>query len=103
MQAIHDEQTWQMFLAERAFLKAIGGGCNEAAAVDTAVDEEKMTVRARYAADGTHMKEISVSGTRCGDRMKDRQMAVDLGCRAAQKLQSGKVYLIGALDRGIQD
>ena len=96
MQTIHDEQTWQMFLAERAFLKAIGGGCNEAAAVDTAVDEEKMTVRARYAADGAHMKEISVSGTRYGDRMKDRQMAVDLGCRAAQKLQSGKVYLIGA-------
>lgn len=96
MQAIHDEQTWQMFLAERAFLKAIGGGCNEAAAVDTAVDEEKMTVKARYAADGAHMKEISVSGTRYGDRMKDRQMAVDLGCRAAQKLQSGKVYLIGA-------
>ena len=96
MQAIHDEQTWQMFLAERAFLKAIGGGCNEAAAVDTAVEEEKMTVRARYAADGAHMKEISVSGTRYGDRMKDRQMAVDLGCRAAQKLQSGKVYLIGA-------
>lgn len=96
MQAIHDEQTWQMFLAERAFLKAIGGGCNEAAAVDTAVDEEKMTVRARYAADGAHMKEISVSGTRYGDRMKDRQMAVDLGCRAAQKLQNGKVYLIGA-------
>lgn len=96
MQAIRDEQTWQMFLAERAFLKAIGGGCNEAAAVDTAVDEEKMTVRARYAADGAHMKEISVSGTRYGDRMKDRQMAVDLGCRAAQKLQSGKVYLIGA-------
>ena len=92
MQAIHDEQTWQMFLAERAFLKAIGG----AAAVDTAVDEEKMTVKARYAADGAHMKEISVSGTRYGDRMKDRQMAVDLGCRAAQKLQSGKVYLIGA-------
>ena len=55
-----------------------------------------MTVRARYAADGAHMKEISVSGTRYGDRMKDRQMAVDLGCRAAQKLQSGKVYLIGA-------
>lgn len=96
MKAIHDEDTWQMFLAERAFLKAIGGGCNEAAAVDTAVDEEKMTVRARYAADGAHMKEISVSGTRYGDRMKDRQMAVDLGCRAAQKLQSGKVYLIGA-------
>ena len=96
MQAIHDEQTWQMFLAERAFLKAIGGGCNEAAAVDTAVDEEKMTVRARYAADGAHMKEISVSGTRCGNRMKDRQMAVDLGWRAARKLQSGKVYLVGA-------
>ena len=55
-----------------------------------------MTVRARYAAVGAHMKEISVSGTRYGDRMKYRQMAVDLGCRAAQKLQSGKVYLIGA-------
>lgn len=96
MKAIHDEDTWQMFLTERSFLRAIGGGCNEAAAVDTAVDEEKMTVRARYAADGAHMKEISVSGTRYGDRMKDRQMAVDLGCRAAQKLQSGKVYLIGA-------
>lgn len=96
MQAIHDEQTWQMFLAERAFLKAIGGGCNEAAAVDTAVDKERMTVRARYAGDSMHMKEISVSGIRCGDRLKDRQMAVSLGCQAAEKLQCGKVYLIGA-------
>ena len=96
MQAIHDEQTWQMFLAERAFLKAIGGGCNEAAAVDTRLDEDKMTMRARYAEDGVHMKEIAVSGIRCGDRMKDRQMAISLGCQAAKKLQSGKVYLIGA-------
>lgn len=34
MQAIHDEDTWQMFLTERSFLRAIGGGCNEAAAVE---------------------------------------------------------------------
>jgi len=96
MQAIHDEPTWQMFLAERAFLKAIGGGCNEAAAVDTMMDAGQMTVRARYAKDGTHMKEVSVSGKRCGDRDKDRELAISLGRQTAEKLQSGKVYLIGA-------
>ena len=45
MQAIHDEQTWQMFLAERSFLRAIGGGCNEAAAVDVRMDGQKVSSR----------------------------------------------------------
>ena len=51
MQAIHDEDTWQMFLTERSFLRAIGGGCNEAAAVDVRMDGRKVSVRARYAGD----------------------------------------------------
>lgn len=96
MQAIHDEQTWQMFLAERAFLKAIGGGCNEAAAVDVRMDGQKISVRARYAGDGLHMKEKTVTGTRCGNIEEDRKLAVSLGEQIAARLQSGKVYLIGA-------
>ena len=96
MQAIHDEQTWQMFLAERAFLKAIGGGCNEAAAVDVRMDGQKVSVRARYAGDGLHMKEKTVTGTRCGNIEEDRKLAVSLGEQIAARLQSGKVYLIGA-------
>ena len=96
MQAIHDEQTWQMFLAERAFLKAIGGGCNEAAAVDVRMDGQKISVRARYAGDGLHMKEKTVRGTRCGNIEEDRKLAVSLGEQIAARLQSGKVYLIGA-------
>ena len=96
MQAIHDEQTWQMFLAERAFLKAIGGGCNEAAAVDVRMDGQKISVRARYAGDGLHMKEKTVTGTRCGNIEEDRKLAVSLGEQIAARLQNGKVYLIGA-------
>lgn len=96
MQAIHDEQTWQMFLAERAFLKAIGGGCNEAAAVDVRMDGQKVSVRARYAGDGLHMKEKMVTGTRCGNIEEDRKLAVSLGEQIAARLQNGKVYLIGA-------
>ena len=96
MQAIHDEQTWQMFLAERSFLRAIGGGCNEAAAVDVRMDGQKISVRARYAGDGLHMKEKTVTGTRCGNIEEDRKLAVSLGEQIAARLQSGKVYLIGA-------
>ena len=96
MQAIHDEDTWQMFLVERSFLKAIGGGCNEAAAVDVRMDGMEISVRARYAGDGVHMKEKTVTGTRCGNTEKDRSLAVSLGEQMAEKLQSGKVYLIGA-------
>lgn len=96
MQAIHDEQTWQMFLAERSFLRAIGGGCNEAAAVDVRMDGQKVSVRARYAGDGLHMKEKTVTGTRCGNIEEDRKLAVSLGEQIAARLQSGKVYLIGA-------
>lgn len=96
MQAIHDEDTWQMFLTERSFLRAIGGGCNEAAAVDVRMDGQKISVRARYAGDGLHMKEKTVTGTRCGNIEKDRKLAVSLGEQIAARLQSGKVYLIGA-------
>ena len=92
MQAIHDEDTWQMFLTERSFLRAIGGGCNEAAAVDG----QKVSVRARYAGDGLHMKEKTVTGTRCGNIEEDRKLAVSLGEQIAARLQRGKVYLIGA-------
>lgn len=96
MQAIHDEDTWQMFLTERSFLKAIGGGCNEAAAVDVRMDRQKVYVRARYAGDGIHMKEKTATGTRCGNIEEDRRLAVSLGEQIAAKLQSGSVYLIGA-------
>ena len=96
MQAIHDEDTWQMFLTERSFLRAIGGGCNEAAAVDVRMDGQKVSVRARYAGDGLHMKEKTVAGTRCGNIEEDRKLAVSLGEQIAARLQSGKVYLIGA-------
>ena len=96
MQAIHDEDTWQMFLTERSFLRAIGGGCNEAAAVDVRMDGQKVSVRARYAGDGLHMKEKTVIGTRCGNIEEDRKLAVSLGEQIAARLQSGKVYLIGA-------
>lgn len=96
MQAIHDEDTWQMFLTERSFLRAIGGGCNEAAAVDVRMDGQKVSVRARYAGDGLHMKEKTVTGTRCGNIDEDRKLAVSLGEQIAARLQSGKVYLIGA-------
>lgn len=96
MQAIHDEDTWQMFLTERSFLKAIGGGCNEAAAVDVRMDGQKVFVRARYAGDGIHMKEKTVMGTRCGNIEEDRRLAVSLGEQIAARLQSGSVYLIGA-------
>lgn len=74
MQAIHDEDTWQMFLTERSFLRAIGGGCNEAAAVDVRMDGQKVSVRARYAGDGLHMKEKTVTGTRCGNIEEDRKL-----------------------------
>lgn len=96
MQAIHDEDTWQMFLTERSFLRAIGGGCNEAAAVDVRMDGQKVSVRARYAGDGLHMKEKTVTGTRCGNIEEDRKLAISLGEQIAARLQSGKVYLIGA-------
>lgn len=96
MQAIHDEDTWQMFLTERSFLRAIGGGCNEAAAVDVRMDGQKVSVRARYTGDGLHMKEKMVTGTRCGNIEEDRKLAVSLGEQIAARLQNGKVYLIGA-------
>ena len=96
MQAIHDEDTWQMFLTERSFLRAIGGGCNEAAAVDVRMDGQKVSVRARYAGVGLHMKEKTVTGTRCGNIEEDRKLVVSLGEQIAARLQNGKVYLIGA-------
>ncbi|MDO4555419.1 MAG: hydroxymethylbilane synthase, partial [Lachnospiraceae bacterium] len=95
--ALHSEQGACMLMAERAFLKKIGGSCNAPAAAYSYLEDGKMKMEAFFAKDGKHRvytaKEIDLTGTSLEDKIKQ---AEELGTMTAKDVTKGKVYLIGA-------
>lgn len=89
--AIHDESAWLMLLAERAFLKTVGGGCNAAAAISVELTAAGMSVTARYAGDNERMATVVVSQALTEDRRENRRIAGVTGALAAQYLLQEKV------------
>lgn len=86
MDAIHDEATWLVLTAERAFLKAIGGGCNEAAAISAKIRGNQLTVKARYADDMEQMQTVEETCMLTGTKQEQRNLACEAGRRAAGRL-----------------
>lgn len=92
--AIHSEKAECLLMAERAFLKTIGGSCNAPAAALCREENGEFSMRAMYVKDGIHSKKtymtISAEGE---DRVKT---AENLGNCVAQEVNKGMVYLVGA-------
>lgn len=92
--AIHSEKAECLLMAERAFLKTIGGSCNAPAAALCREENGEFSMRAMYVKDGIHSKKtymtISAEGE---DRVKT---AENLGKCVAQEVNKGMVYLVGA-------
>lgn len=92
--AIHSEKVECLLMAERAFLKTIGGSCNAPAAALCREENGEFSMRAMYVKDGIHSKKtymtISAEGE---DRVKT---AENLGNCVAQEVNKGMVYLVGA-------
>lgn len=105
LKAITDPEAWEMLEAERAFLQAIGGGCNAPAAALSSIEEGQIHMDALYVPDGVRMLRTRVSLPYGHGR--------DLGVIAAEQLLNqrkkhgdrdlGHVYFIGAGpgDRGL--
>lgn len=86
LEAIHDEESWLMFTAERAFLGEIGGGCNEAAAISVRQSGRKLLIKARYAGNSDRMATVDEEITLTEWIDRNRQIAADAGKRAAKSL-----------------
>lgn len=97
LSALHSEEGALMLLAERAFLKSIGGSCNAPAAAYSRVEGNCMKMDAFFAKDGKHKvyssKSIVLQGTSLEEKVSQ---AKELGTMVAKDVTKGKVYLIGA-------
>ncbi len=86
LQAMNDEETWLQFLVERAFLRAIGGSCNEAAAIRTYRLQDHLIVQARYAADGQRMETFFGRKALTDSAAENKKIAETIGVLAASRL-----------------
>lgn len=92
LERIHDRAAAVSLSAERAYLAAIGGGCNAPAAAYSYLVGDVLRMEVMFAADGRHMRRVS------GERKTgyDTKAAEALGAELALRVRQGKVWLAGA-------
>lgn len=110
--AIHSEKAECLLMAERAFLKTIGGSCNAPAAALCREENGEFSMRAMYVKDGIHSKKTYMTVSAEPTEEKDMagkavtekvisgkskvEIAEKLGMAVAQEVNKGMVYLVGA-------
>lgn len=92
--AIHSEKAECLLMAERAFLKTIGGSCNAPAAALCREENGQFSMRAMYVKDGIHSKKTYMTVSAEGENRVET--AKKLGMDVAQEVNKGMVYLVGA-------
>ena len=92
--AIHSEKAECLLMAERAFLKTIGGSCNAPAAALCREENGEFSMRAMYVKDGIHSKKTYMTVSAEGENRVET--AKKLGMDVAQEVNKGMVYLVGA-------
>ena len=86
---LNDKDTYLETLAERSFLKTVGGGCNEPYAARAYMQEEQLEVKAFYANEnGEGYVEGSISGNINEASSLGKQLAEKLMTERAQKVSS---------------
>lgn len=88
MAAVNDRDTWLMLLAERAFLRGIGGGCNEAAAILTRIQCGHLIIQARYAGKEERMQTVFVRKALAESQEVNERLAEASGLLAAERLMA---------------
>ena len=96
--AIHSEKAECLLMAERAFLKTIGGSCNAPAAALCREENGEFSMRAMYVKDGIHSKKtyMTVSAKDTVGGKNKVEIATELGISVAHEVNKGMVYLVGA-------
>lgn len=92
--AIHSEKAECLLMAERAFLKTIGGSCNAPAAALCREENGELSMRAMYVKDGIHSRKTYMTVNIEGKRKVE--IATELGIKVAHEVNKGMVYLVGA-------
>lgn len=124
--AIHSEKAECLLMAERAFLKTIGGSCNAPAAALCREENGELSMRAMYVKDGIHSRKTymtvniedaiakkdtdskpeagaavaaTVSVEEADKKVTGKskvEVATELGIQVAHEVNKGMVYLVGA-------
>ena len=96
--AIHSEKAECLLMAERAFLKTIGGSCNAPAAALCREENGEFSMRAMYVKDGIHSRKtyMTVNIEGAVDGKSKVEIATELGINVAHEVNKGMVYLVGA-------
>ncbi len=92
--AIHSEKAECLLMAERAFLKTIGGSCNAPAAALCREENGELSMRAMYVKDGIHSRKTYM--TENVEEKNKVEIATELGIKVAHEVNKGMVYLVGA-------
>lgn len=101
--AIHSEKAECLLMAERAFLKTIGGSCNAPAAALCREENGEFSMRAMYVKDGVHSRKTYMTvniedalAEKAMTRKNKVEIANELGIQVAHEVNKGMVYLVGA-------
>lgn len=101
--AIHSEKAECLLMAERAFLKTIGGSCNAPAAALCREENGEFSMRAMYVKDGVHSRKTYMTvniedalAEKAMTRKNKVEIAAELGISVAHEVNKGMVYLVGA-------
>lgn len=101
--AIHSEKAECLLMAERAFLKTIGGSCNAPAAALCREENGEFSMRAMYVKDGVHSRKTYMTvniedalAEKAMTRKNKVEIANELGISVAHEVNKGMVYLVGA-------
>ena len=92
--AIHSEKAECLLMAERAFLKTIGGSCNAPAAALCREENGELSMRAMYVKDGIHSRKTYMTVN--VEEKNKVEIATELGIKVAHEVNKGMVYLVGA-------
>ena len=92
--AIHSEKAECLLMAERAFLKTIGGSCNAPAAALCREENGEFSMRAMYVKDGIHSRKTYMTVNI--EEKNKVEIATELGIKVAHEVNKGMVYLVGA-------
>ena len=83
-------------LAERSFLRHIGGGCNAPVSAFSWLDGGGLHMRGGFAADGRHMIFDEVRAVAADAEKTGKELAERLRTGALHQASRGKVFLVGA-------
>lgn len=95
---LNQKEAEYQLLAERSFLKNIGGGCNAPVSAFSWLEGEQLFMKAGFAGDGEHMIFNNIQGKAADAEKLGEELAESLRMSESkpEKKQPGKVFLVGA-------